>query len=211
MKKLHLLCLSLTSSAFLFSTNIQAQDNGNGNGGGRSNREQFREQMSQRLKTELKATDDEWKVLQPLIENVFNKQRESLSTNFGGLGGMMGRNRNRNGQRRGEDGNTNGQTQSSGAGAATQTSNATGGGDNSGSGSDGNRQGRNRASSPEIDALKKALESDQTPTEEIKAKLTELHNAREKSQDELKAAREDLRKVVTLRQEAVLVLYGILD
>ena len=46
--------------------------------------------------------------------------------------------------------------------------------------------------------------------EEIKEKLTALRKAREKAEQELTKAQEELRKVLTLHQEARLVLIGFL-
>lgn len=62
---------------------------------------------------------------------------------------------------------------------------------------------------PETEALQKAVESG-TPSE-IKAKIEALRSARTKKEAELKEAREKLRKVVTAKQEAQLVLRGTLD
>ncbi|MHC4353480.1 MAG: hypothetical protein ACYS0H_12285 [Planctomycetota bacterium] len=67
------------------------------------------------------------------------------------------------------------------------------------------------AESTEAKELRKVLESDDTPDNEIKAKLKALRDARKKSDDALKKAREELREVLTTRQEARLVLSGILD
>jgi hypothetical protein len=47
--------------------------------------------------------------------------------------------------------------------------------------------------------------------EEIKAKLTALRAAKEQARQDLVKARQDLRQLMTLRQEAVLVLNGLLD
>jgi len=63
----------------------------------------------------------------------------------------------------------------------------------------------------ESSALQTALDNTGSSTEDIQAKLTELRTARKKAETELKTAREALRSVLTLRQEAQLVLMGILD
>ncbi|MGE5295304.1 MAG: hypothetical protein ACM3VT_10795 [Solirubrobacterales bacterium] len=47
--------------------------------------------------------------------------------------------------------------------------------------------------------------------EEIKAKLTALRGAKEQARQELGQAKKSLRQLMTLRQEAVLVLNGLLD
>lgn len=62
---------------------------------------------------------------------------------------------------------------------------------------------------PEADALSKAIE-DKAPAEEIKAKLAALRDANAAKEAKLTAAQEDLKKLLTSRQEAVGVLYGIL-
>jgi len=65
--------------------------------------------------------------------------------------------------------------------------------------------------SPEAQALSEAIESEDAPDEEIKAKLKAFRDAAKKREAELKKARDELRKVLTLRQEARLVLMNILD
>jgi len=67
------------------------------------------------------------------------------------------------------------------------------------------------AGMPEVEALQKALESEATPADEIKAKMKALRDARAKAEKDLQDAREKLRKVLTVRQEAQFVLMGTLD
>ena len=135
--------------------------------------EQFRQRMAERLKTALKASDEEWSVIQPLLEKMYAKQREAGGRfNFGG--------------RRG-----------------------------GGPGGPGGEDRGNRPSmfggTPESEALETALKSDSTSPAEIKAKLDALREARKKAAAELDQSRDDLRKVLTQRQEATLVLIGILQ
>jgi hypothetical protein len=161
-----------------------AQDNNQGRGN--FNPEEFRARMEERVKTSLKVTDDEWKVLQPLIEKVQTAQRESFAGRFGGFGG-------RGGGRPGGDGAT------AGAGAPATGAPAAGGG------------GRQRGGSEESQALRAALESDSSTPEDIKAKLAAVRASRKKAEADLAAARAELQKVVTVRQEAVLVSMGMLE
>jgi len=129
--------------------------------------EQFRQRMNEFLKTALKASDDEWSIIQPLLEKVQTKQRETIMGRF-----------NFPGSRRGG----------------------------------GDRSGRpDRPASPEADALKAALEAEGTLPADIKARLEAVRAARKKALAELDQAREDLRKVLTQRQEATLVMVGILE
>jgi hypothetical protein len=59
--------------------------------------------------------------------------------------------------------------------------------------------------------LRTALENKDTPAEEIAKRLTALREAREKGRAELAAAQKELKEVLTQRQEAVLVTFGMLE
>jgi len=61
------------------------------------------------------------------------------------------------------------------------------------------------------EALRSLLDDEASGAEAITAALDALRKAREKAQEDLAAARKELREVVTARQEARLVLMGILD
>lgn len=136
-------------------------------GAPRGDREQFRQKMNDLLKTSLKVSDEEWAVIQPLLEQVQTKQRETMAGRFGFFGGRRG----------GPE-----------------------------------RAGRpERPATPDADALKAALETDSASPADIKTKLEALRAARKKAAADLDQAREDLRKVLTQRQEATLVLAGILE
>ena len=56
-------------------------------GPGGDRRAEFRQRMAEQIKTALKASDDEWSVIQPLLEKVETKQREALATRYGGTDG----------------------------------------------------------------------------------------------------------------------------
>ncbi len=158
---------------------------GNDRGGGF---EEMRQRMNERLKTSLKVTDEEWTVLQPLIEKVSEKQREAMGSRFGGPGGPGGTRGPR----------PDGGNPSTAGAPVPQPS--------------GDQAPRpERPGSAESQALRTALENESTSPEDLKAKLTALREVRKKGTNELNAAREDLRKVVTVRQEAVLVSMGILE
>jgi hypothetical protein len=137
-------------------------------GRGTFNPEDYRKRMEEVYKGALKATDEEWTVLKPLIENVATKQREAR---FGGGFGRGG----------GNPGGTPGATETPRPGQAESAD------------------------------LKTALESDATSVDEIKAKLTAVRNARKNALASLAQARDELRKVLTVRQEAALVNMGLLE
>ena len=74
------------------------------------------------------------------------------------------------------------------------------------------RQERERSDvEKKTEALRSLLEDKASGADAIKGALDALRQAREKAQQELAAARKDLRSIVTVRQEAQLVLIGILD
>jgi Spy/CpxP family protein refolding chaperone len=148
----------------------------------RGNFEDFRQRMNERLKASLKVTDEEWAVIQPLLEKVQAKQRDAAGSRFGGRGpGGPG-----GGTRGGDQANRD-----------------------QGNRDQGNRP--DRAGSAESQALRTALENENSSPEELKAKLTAVRDSRKKTAAELEQAREELRKVLTLRQEATLVTMGLLE
>jgi anthranilate phosphoribosyltransferase len=59
--------------------------------------------------------------------------------------------------------------------------------------------------------LRQMLANKDASADQIKAKLTALRVAQEHSRQELTKARQNLRQLLTLRQEAMLVLNGLLD
>jgi len=95
-----LLCVFIS-----FSTFAQQQPGGGGNGGpggggpggGNFDPAQFRQMMMDRVREQLTAPDDEWKVLQPKIEAVMAAQRDTRGGG-GGPGGGPGA-----GNRQGDD------------------------------------------------------------------------------------------------------------
>ena len=72
-------------------------------------------------------------------------------------------------------------------------------------------QRRGGGGSPESQALRSALENEGTSINDIKTKLQALRDSRKQAAADLATAREDLKKVLNMRQEAVLVLAGILE
>jgi hypothetical protein len=62
---------------------------------------------------------------------------------------------------------------------------------------------------PEQDALQKALEA-KAPADEIKAKLERLRDARKAAEATYEKAQADLKEVLSTRQEAVAVMFGLL-
>ena len=69
--------------------------------------------------------------------------------------------------------------------------------------------GRDDALGRAADALAKGLTSPM-PDADLKIQMANLRDARKKLQDDLASAQGDLQKVVTVRQEAILIRLGIL-
>jgi hypothetical protein len=149
--------------------------------------EQFRQRMNERLKTELQVNDQEWAVIQPLLSKVQDKMRETM------LGRFAGGPRPQRGGGPGGGGNDNGAQRPERAERA-------------------NRPDRPEPQgSAETQALRTALESPSSSNTDIKAKLQALRDSRQKANAELEQARNDLKSVLNLRQEATLVMAGMLD
>jgi Spy/CpxP family protein refolding chaperone len=84
------------------------------------------------------------------------------------------------------------------------------GGGGGGNNAQGGRGGGFGQSSPEADALQKALD-DNAPAAQVKAVFEKYRAARKAKEAKLAQAQEDLRKVLTPRQEAQATLLGLLD
>lgn len=161
------------------ATPLLAQDNpppGGGGSRGRFDPEQFRKMMTDRMKQSMKATDEEWTVLEPMIGNVLEKQMAARGGfRFGG-------------PPRSSDSNNNG-----------------------GNSSGGSSRSSRYPQPAEVEALRETLEKEDAPKEELKARLEAIRAQKKRAQQELEDARAQLAKVVTVRQEAVLVAFGILE
>jgi hypothetical protein len=73
----------------------------------------------------------------------------------------------------------------------------------------GQRRGMFGTPSPEAEALQKVIDA-KAPKAEVKAALAKFMEARKAKQAELERAQEELRKVLTTRQEAIATLEGLL-
>jgi len=156
-----------------------------GPGGPQFDPAQMRQMMEQRMREMLGATAEEWKVLGPRVMKV-----QELSRQTGGGPGMMFGPMGRRGA---------------------------GGPGMGGPGSDrpgGRGMGMNRELT-EVEKIQEELqtllENTAATPEQIKQQVTKLRAAREKAKQELAKAQQDLRQVLTVRQEAQLILMGMLD
>ena len=154
---------------------------------GRMDPEAMHKMMLGRMKTELAATDQEWVAIEPLLEKVMTLSNE---VNPRGMGMMAGRH-----ERFAEQyGQCDDQTKSR-----------------------EDRYGRRigQAEPSELQkaaaALREVLQKADPAPEEISASLAAFRTAKEAAQKELAAEQDKLREVVNARQEAKLVLMGMLN
>lgn len=74
----------------------------------------------------------------------------------------------------------------------------------------GRRGGFGGTPSPEAEALQKAID-DNAPTAQVKAALAKYHASQKDKQAKLVQAQENLRKVLTVKQEAQAALLGLVE
>lgn len=161
---------------------------GQGPGGERGPRDfdpqRMQQMMQQRMQEQMGATDEEWKVLGPRVMKVMNLSRQA-NTGMGGMFRMGGRRGGAQGGPGGPDG-LGGPRGPFAQGEPTEVDKAS-------------------------ETLQTTLENTAATPDEIKTKLTALRAAKEKAKAELATAQQELKQVLTLRQEAQLVLMGMLN
>jgi len=181
-------CLAAVMLVGLLSQAIaapQAEDTNSQRGprrGQRFDREQMQRMMAERLKETLEVSDEEWKVFEPRITKVLTLSRQGGG--FGGMGMMM----------RGRRGGFGPGGQPGARGSDTQAP-----------------QQELTPVEKSTQELQTVLDNKDAKPEEVKAKLTALRTAREKARQELVKSQKELREIVSVRQEAQLVLMGLLN
>jgi hypothetical protein len=165
-------------------------------------RARMQEMMDQRMKEQLGiASDAEWKVFKPRLQKVQDLSRQVNAGGMmgfgrrGGFGGPGGFGNRGPGDRAGQD---------RGPGA--------------GPGQDRGPGTRPGATEREVSAVEKAaqelqdvLMSEAPKAADIKTKLTAYRAAKEKAKKDLAKAQQDLKEIVSVQQEAQLVLMGLLN
>jgi hypothetical protein len=156
-----------------------------GRGGGNYDPAEMRQRMMDNYKEALEVKDDaEWTAIEPKVSKVMDARRDVMASTMRGFGNRGGRNRQRGGGGNGDD--------------------------------QGNNTGQQRRQRPggfepsaAVTALQKAVD-DKAPTAEIKEKLKAVQDEAKVKEAALVAAQEDLRGVLTPRQEAIATLRGLL-
>lgn len=175
----------------------QGQGRGQGGGGGGGGRqrgnfdpEQMRQQIMTRYREQLGIKDDaEWGVIEGRI-NKINEARRNSGRGFGGFGGFGGRG--------GGPGGPGGQ---GGPGGGQGAQGAQGG--------QGGRGGWGGQPSPEAEALQRSLDGGAS-ADDVKAKLAAYRASQKQKEAALEKAQDDLRQVLSVKQEATAVLMGLL-
>ena len=158
---------------------------GGGFGAGGFDMSQMMRMLVDGMREPMEVTDDtEWKVIADQIQKV-NEARMKASTGGMGMFGMMGR-------RGGMGGG--------GAGA---------GGGGGGGGGRGMGQLAALFSNPEGEALQKVIDA-KASNAELKAAVARFVEARKQKQAELEKAQADLKKLLSVRQEAIAYSLGLL-
>jgi hypothetical protein len=141
--------------------------------------------MVERMREPLGVKDDaEWKVLEPRLQKVVQLNMQANAGRGRGMMGMFGGRGGRGGPG-GDQGGDRGQRRG-GPGADTAMGKA-------------------------MTNLQTVLENQSASNDDIKKALTAVREARMKAQQDLAAAQADLKKILSVRQEAVLVEMGQLD
>ncbi len=170
------------SSLTLLAQNSAPQPPPGGPGGGNFDPAQMRQRMMERYREQFKIKDDaEWKLIEERIAKVTEAR---MAIGFrGGPGGFGGRGGRGPGGQGGQGGGQDG----------------------------GGRRGGFPGMEPSAEAadLQKALEAD-APSAEIKAKLEKYRDSLKVKEAALEKSQDELRKVLTGKQEAAAVLAGLL-
>ena len=143
---------------------------------------EFRTRMLERLREQFDVKDDaEWKLISERMEKVFTAQRDARSGGGFGFSGRSSRGGDRPPGDRPPGERPPGDTPSFFRGEPN----------------------------PDAEALQKALEA-KAPAAEIKTKLAKFRESRKEREAKLEKAQEDLRQVLSARQEAQAVMMGLL-
>jgi hypothetical protein len=188
MKLLFAVC-GMAAALICGASSVSAQDQnpggggpggGGGFGGGRGggfDPAQMQQRMMDRIRDNLNFTNDtDWNAVQPLVQKVFDAQRDVRANQMAGMRMAFRRNNNNNqddNQRRQRFGGFFGQP------------------------------------SPEFTSLQDAVNNN-APDSQIKDLLSRYTASQKAREDKLKSAQDNLRAVLTVKQEAAATLMGLL-
>ncbi len=184
-----LLVITAAAGALLaWSGNAPAQSRSQGGGF----ETQMRQRMLQKMREQFEVKDDsEWKAIADRLTKIMELRRSLMA--FGGGAGFGG---------------PPGPPPSGGRQPQGPPDGGPDAGPGGPPGGSGGPPGM-MVSSPELDALRKAIES-KASAEELKKLLANVRAARANKEAELEKAQQDLRQLLSLRQEAIAVAAGML-
>jgi hypothetical protein len=168
--------------------------------------DQFRKQAEDRLKVLLECNDDEYAVLKPRIEKLQQVQSASDSRRVG-YGMLMGGAANATWRNRGT---TAGDGQKADPAAKPADDAAKPAAQPAGRWSPFGNQADTPAYT-KAKELQAALESKEATPDTVKTRLAELRAAKQQAKQEVTRSQEELRQLCSVRQEALLVMLGILE
>lgn len=183
------------------SLSVNAQDRPQG-GRGNFDPEQFKQRMMERYREQLEVKDDEeWKLISTRVEKVLDARRE---VGTGGMGMGMGFPGGRGGRRGGPGGAGGADAGTTDAARPAPAADDQGGRPRGGGGPRGFGE-----TGPEVEALQQAIES-KASADDLKAKMAKVREVRKAKEAKLEKAQEELRKLLSARQEAAALLGGLL-
>jgi len=197
MNRMHRIAAKLGLASLLLGVALtaSAQQQGQGGGGGQRQRgggqggpggfdpAQMQQRMMERYREGLEFSEADWKAVEPIVIKV-NEARRDVGMGAMGRGGF-------------------GRPPGGGRGGAQ-------GADAQAQGAQAGRRGFGGETPPEVAALEKAIEA-KAPASEIKAALAKARDARKVKEAALAKAQDDLRQVLSVRQEAQAYLLGLLN
>lgn len=142
----------------------------------------MQQMMVERMKRQLQIEDDKWETVKPLLENVMKLNNQLNPSARGGMFGGFG---GRGGMGAG------GRTRPGGAAEPAKTE----------------KTDLQKA----VDELQEIVRSENAEDDSIKAKLTAVRTAKAKVKTDLAKAQETLKAQMTVKQEANLVIMGLLN
>jgi len=181
-----LLGKTLAMAAAICALSVGAQSTFAQRGGGNFDPAAMQQQIMERMRTAFDVKDDgEWKLISERVTAVSDARRATQS--IGGMAALFGR-----GGRGGAGGAPGGAPADANAGGGQQRRGGFGGTPN-----------------PDMEALQKAID-DKAPADQIKTLLAKVRESHKAADAKLEAAQVELKKVLSVRQEAVAVTFGLL-
>ena len=209
--------VTIAVCAMLTATSAMAQPQR----GGGFNREDFMKRMKDMMRERLEVqNDDEWAIIGERIDKVMAARTAASSgTRLGGFGGgsRFGGGRGPGGGSGGGDRGGFGRGGDRGGDQARGGDRGGRGGDQARGGDRGGRPGGDRGGrggsrfggtpDPKVEALQKAIESGNEGS--IKSALAALRNDRASKQAALEKAQDDLKELLTVKQEGIAMTMGL--